>query len=103
MIKNLPEWKPLSSTLFKIQSMDKKIAFKSFRCSSSGYIAKPSVRDYIFQNTGRFCKICKSTDNLQIDHIKSVWYCFKNSLLEYCNTQGNLQVLCRKCNTSKKP
>lgn len=99
-----PQWKPTRKTINLIdESMDSKLAFKSFRNSSSVFIKKPEVRDIVFKKSNNKCAQCYSDENLQIDHIKSVLECFKKGLIYYCNQLINLQVLCSKCNTSKKP
>lgn len=60
------------------------------------YISKKEVRNYIFERDGYKCLKCGSKENLQIDHIISVYKNGKNEL-------ENLQTLCKKCNCSKNP
>lgn len=103
MTKKFPDWKPQNSTVRKISSMDKKIAFKAFRSSCSGFISRKDVRQIILTNHNSICVNCGSTDNLQIDHVKSVWFCFRNNLINQANSENNLQLLCSKCNAGKKP
>lgn len=99
-----PIWSPLKTTLRKIGStLNEKQAFKSFRNSSSGFVKNEIVRKSILEKCGNKCVNCNSVLNLEIDHKKSVYYCFKNGLLSFCNTYENLQILCKKCNTSKQP
>ena len=81
--------------------MDENLAFKTFRNTSSAFISNKYVRSYIFNKYKNKCNYCDSIENLEIDHIKSVCRCFKNNLIDYCNTKENLQLLCRKCNSSK--
>ena len=97
-----PIWNPQKITLFKIfEGMDKKIAFKTFRYSSSGFIAKKIVRSIILEKFNYSCVLCNSIFKLEIDHIKSVIFCFQNNLIYECNIESNLQVLCKTCNSSK--
>lgn len=98
-----PKWNPSRKLLNTLQDyIDGKEAFKKFRSSCSAFIKKESVRTFVFKNNDK-CIICFSKENLQIDHIKSVYRCFLDGNFYFCNTQKNLQVLCRKCNTSKLP
>lgn len=101
---NFPTWEPSKKSIEKFRpSLNPKSAFKAFRQSCSSFIKKDDVREFIMDRDLRKCKICESTLNLQIDHIVSVYHCFRNELLYFCNTVDNLQVLCSKCNASKKP
>lgn len=54
----------------------------------------PHLRQRVFQRDGRFCVLCKSRHQLEIDHIKSV---AEGGL----PTLENLRVLCRTCNRSR--
>lgn len=97
-------WKPQNMTLIKINnSFDLKNGFKFFRSSSSAYISNKKVREHVFKKFDYKCVKCNSTENLEIDHIKSVLSCFKSRDIFNCNSIDNLQSLCKKCNTSKKP
>lgn len=99
-----PKWNPQKYTMNRIiNGMDKKISLKLFRSSSSGFIKNPKVRNIILEKCDNKCVLCGSINNLQIDHIKSVYSCFINNLIDFCNTEENLQILCIKCNTSKLP
>lgn len=77
--------------------------YKALRNSSSGFINRADVREYIFKRDDYKCKICGAEDNLTIDHVNSVANC---SLGKYAvkllNTEENLQTLCGGCNCSKK-
>ena len=98
------EWKPSRLTLFRMyECMDKKKRQKYFRAASSAYISKPKVKDYVFRKFNNKCALCGTSENLQIDHIKSVHSCFKSNNINKCNTLSNLQLLCASCNASKKP
>ena len=98
------KWNPQKITLHKmLDVIDWKDGYKHFRSSSSGYISKKSVRDYIFNRYNNKCNYCSSDENLQIDHIESVLSCYQKGHLYFCNSIENLQLLCKKCNLSKKP
>jgi 5-methylcytosine-specific restriction endonuclease McrA len=96
-IIKFPKWKPnrINKMYFDI--------YKRFRKSCSGFIAKKEVREIILKKYNYKCAYCGSKDFLQIDHIKSVKFCFDNNMHSYVNKEENLQVLCRKCNASKLP
>lgn len=99
-----PVWKPTKHTIRKIiGGLNKKEAFKVFRSSCSGFIKKESVRKIILIKSNNKCVLCDSINNLQVDHIISVFRCFLNEKIFECNIESNLQILCKKCNTSKTP
>lgn len=69
--------------------------YKSYiRNQSSNYIKKECVRNFIFKRDGYKCVYCNSEENLQIDHIVSVYNGGQNKIC-------NLQTLCRSCNARK--
>lgn len=99
-----PLWKPQNNTLISIlDGLDRGKAFKLFRSSCSAFISNINVRSVIMKKNNYKCTQCSSYNNLEIDHIISVLDNFKNNTFYDCNTYENLQVLCKKCNTSKKP
>lgn len=103
VVDYFPKWNPQRNTILRIKnSMNVKDAFEAFRNSSSSFIANKKVRSIIFKKYNYKCAYCCSVHNLQIDHKISVAYCFYNGIISYCNTEKNLQVLCSKCNASKK-
>ena len=99
-----PEWKPKSVTRFLINSEDKKLHYKTIRNSSSSFTQQKNVRDFIFKRDNYQCVSCGSKDNLQLDHIHSIYQVANNLYpIELLNTENNLQTLCRKCNAGKSP
>ena len=97
------KWNPQKQTLRVIESIDRKIAFKRFRSSSSAFISNKKVRDYVIDKHGKICYVCNTYLASQIDHVKSVYQCFKTQDYFYCNSIENLKPICSKCNQSKKP
>jgi 5-methylcytosine-specific restriction endonuclease McrA len=111
-IQLFPIWKPLGPTIraFKRSRIAidwnerYQLAYKPLRNSSSCFIKKPEVRNYILARDGNRCKKCGSEEFLQIDHIISVYACVKGLIpFEKLNHESNLQVLCRTCNSAKNP
>ena len=101
---DFPVLKINSITRFIIyEGVNKKDSFNKFRMVSSNFIKRKEVRLILLNKFENKCVICSTNKGLQIDHIKSVKKCFITDTLDYCNTFDNLQVLCVKCNTSKKP
>lgn len=104
-----PKWRPSFKTRILLDEgkglfYGKKSRFyKALRNSSTGFINRPTVRNYILNRDGNKCKNCGSIDNLTIDHIKSVLACSEGLILiEELNVENNLQTLCKSCNSSKK-
>ncbi|WP_336822982.1 HNH endonuclease signature motif containing protein [Sporosarcina sp. USHLN248] len=79
--------------------------FKAYlRNCGSNYIKRPEVRQCILDRYNHQCAECEATQNLQVDHIISVYQGWKQGLdIEVINTLENLQILCRSCNASKLP
>ena len=99
-----PSWNPNAATLITIFGWPQDgLNFKVFRSSCSYFISKPDVRKIVFQKNDNKCCDCGSINDLQIDHIKSVYHCFRNDLIWFCNTEKNLQTLCFNCNSKKAP
>lgn len=102
-IEFFPLWKPHFRTEEKFYSKNRQ-GYKSLRYSSSSFIKRKEVQTAIMEKCNRKCVACGSVQNLQIDHIISVYQAYLNkSLISQLNTYQNLQILCGKCNASKPP
>ena len=103
-MSQFPIWNPNSHTRSKFGSSDRRAAYKALRNSSSGFIARKDVREYIFKRDGHKCYLCGSTEDLQIDHIVSVYQYWKEELpVNELNSEENLVTICKKCNSAKRP
>lgn len=69
-------------------------SYDARRARANSHLQSKAVRKRIFKLRGSFCSRCNSESNLSIDHIVSVYNGGGNE-------DENLQVLCRKCNSSK--
>ena len=99
-----PKWKPQIATERKFGRADFRVRYTALRNSSSAFIKREDVRRYIFSKYGHRCYLCGSTNNLQIDHIVSVYAAAKDSrLINVLNTENNLRPICATCNSSKRP
>lgn len=99
-----PEWNPQYSTTQKAGSSDFETRYKALRNSSSNFIKRKDVRKFIFDKYAGKCYLCGNENNLQIDHIVSVYRCAKGELpIEKLNTENNLALICAKCNYAKLP
>ena len=77
---------------------------KRARRKADSHISKPEVRKAILDRDGHKCRSCGAGDNLQIDHIVSARQAALGAItLDELNEPSNLQVLCRRCNSSKAP
>jgi len=101
---DLPKWKPSRKTVRVISdSLSDLEAYHAFRSSSSAFISRNDVRSIVFNKSGNRCVNCGTENDLQIDHVVSVYSLFKRKKINECNSIDNLQVLCASCNASKLP
>lgn len=98
-----PLWKPHAKTESLFSNTSEKIRYKALRNSSSAFIKRKDVREYIFKRDGYKCS-CGSTSNLEIDHINSVYSASRGKYpIKLLNTPDNLITICKHCNSSKRP
>lgn len=69
-------------------------SYSEKRRVANAYITNPGIRKALFERDGEICKHCDSIENLTLDHIVPVARGGEN-------LQGNLQVLCKSCNSKK--
>lgn len=100
----LPKWNPRRVSFQKMKSDNFKERYKALRNASSNFIKRKYVRDYLLKKYNHKCYICGSSEDLQIDHIVSV-YKFASERLDpfVLNSDENLAVICSKCNSAKNP
>ena len=102
-IDYFPLWKPQMRTEEKFWENTKR-GYKALKNSSNGFVHKKDVRIIIMNKCNNQCIFCNSKDNLQIDHIISIYQAYKTKeLIGILNTYQNLQILCQKCNAAKNP
>lgn len=99
-IKTGLEFSPQKNAFRIAESRGKDELKKYLRNASSGYIKKPAIRKYIYERDGFTCQICGSKENLQIDHIISVYYATKENIYQI-NCLKNLRLLCGSCNARR--
>lgn len=99
-----PIWKPRRATRKAFEDFDFRQRYKALRNSSSAFIKRRDVRDFIMRKYGGKCYLCGNTEKLQIDHIISVYQCaYNKNLIDKLNAEKNLALICLKCNSSKQP
>lgn len=101
-----PKWAPQDKTKRRLDgdTLSKQDKIKILRNSCSGFITKREVREYIFTRDGHKCCICGSSENLQIDHVISVYRFIMDKLdWRHANDESNLRTLCVHCNSKKRP
>jgi 5-methylcytosine-specific restriction endonuclease McrA len=99
-----PLWNPTRETIRRINGVDLKDKFKAIRNSSGAFIAKPEVRSEIFSKCKSVCSFCGSNEDLEIDHVVSVYRAARGEFpIEKLNIRENLQLLCSICNSRKAP
>ena len=101
--KKFPNWNPQYRTFCKFKSDDFRIRYKALRNSSDSFIKRSDVREYVFKKYENKCYLCGCKDNLQVDHIISVYAYAKERIepIETLNGKENLAAICRKCNAAK--
>ena len=103
-MSNFPKWNPQKVTFDKFDSSDFKTRYIALRNSSSAFIKKQDVRNYIFERDNNRCVLCEEQENLTIDHYNSVYRVAKKDVpLRMLNIKENLQTLCFECNSGKTP
>ena len=104
MSQQFPKWKPNVATNSKFGHEEYRVRYKALRNSSSGFIKRKDVKDFLLRKHGRKCAMCGSNELLQIDHIVSVYECAMGNLpIDELNRENNLQLLCSCCNGGKAP
>ncbi len=99
-----PKWNPFDSTIKRFNHKEFDVRYKALRNSSSSFVRRKDVREYIFLRDGKICAECGSKENPTIDHIKSVHACARQEFhYSELNTKENLRVLCNRCNSKITP
>lgn len=102
--KEFPKWNPQRTTLRMCGSSNYRERYTALRNSSSAFIARKDVREYLFKKYNHKCYLCGSTEDLQIDHIVSVYrFAYERIPAELLNSEDNLAAICKKCNLAKTP
>jgi 5-methylcytosine-specific restriction endonuclease McrA len=65
------------------------------RNEANNYIKREAVREFVFARDNYKCVYCGSSEDLQVDHIVSIYQGGEN-------TTENLQTLCKPCNCAKR-
>lgn len=103
--KDFPPWNCQYPTVTRFKDRDRKVRMKALRISSSAFISRSDVREYIFGHKGSRCYIC-GADADQIDHKKPVYEyaCMESEEIKdfsTLNSYENLFPICRHCNASR--
>lgn len=99
-----PNWNPQKKTISMLSNISERIRYKALRNSSSAFIKRKDVRDVVFERDKYKCQICGSSEQLEVDHINSVYSVLKDKYpMSKLNTLENLRTLCKSCNSRKAP
>lgn len=103
-ITDFPEWKPRTTTRYKLKSAKLDDRKKILRNAASNFVKKKDVRDCIFLHKGNKCYLCGEPAT-QIDHKISAYQFAVKKEINYLkmNSFDNLFPICAKCNASKIP
>ena len=103
MAEDFPRWNPVR---MRVSWQGNFMDIKYLRNSSSAFIHKKDVREIIFSDFDNTCACCGSKEVLEIDHVKSIFWFFRNrtkrDILLELNSRDNLQLLCKNCNIDRK-
>ena len=104
MDNKFPDWNPQYGTIHKCKSEDFRTRYKAMRNSSNSFIKRDDVRRFILKKYDYRCYLCGCKDNLQVDHVVSVYAYARERIepLKTLNSEENLAAICAKCNASKK-
>lgn len=95
-------YRPMRRNLSRAKNKGEKAYKKYLRGCGDNYISRVEVRNYVFQEDNYKCVLCGSKEELQVDHITSVYKGWKSDIqLEVINSLDNLQTLCKPCNAGK--
>jgi len=96
------EYKPQFHTFENAKSRGGKHLKRYLRNSSSAYIKKKAVREFVLKRDNYTCTLCGSKSNLQIDHIIPVYQATIENIYEI-NCVNNLRTICNSCNARRVP
>ena len=100
MSSNGLRYKPQLLAFEHARTLRGKQLRKYLRNTSSGYISKPEVKNYILNKYNNRCCFCGNPFNLQIDHIIPVYHATLDNIF-MINSIDNLRLLCISCNTGR--
>lgn len=83
-------FKHFLNNFYKIKELD----YQQPRVIAQKFIGRKKIRDFIFNRDKNKCLKCDSLEKLTLDHIQAIHLGGENKL-------GNLQTLCKSCNSSK--
>ena len=89
------DWKDHANDPSRMSYRDDRRSLRWQRLKAAGGELATDIRSYIFLRGGNSCKSCGTGEDLTIDHVFPISKGGTNHI-------DNLQVLCRRCNSSKK-
>lgn len=93
-----------TKNLSRAKSKGEKSYIKYLRSCGQTFISRQEVREFVFSKDNYKCVECDTSENLQVDHIVSIYRVFKDGIdIREINNIDNLQTLCGSCNSRKKP
>ena len=98
-----PKWKPQYHTSKKFEHPNFRIRYSALRTASSNFTRKKEVLKFLLEKHNGQCVACGHTENLQIDHMVSVYQCATGYIpVTALNSESNLQILCERCHYGKR-
>lgn len=84
------------------KEISKKII--KLRSKSRYRLIKMNAKTKLLERDNNKCQICGSKNDLQIDHIKSLYFFIYNNLdTSMLDNFDNLRILCKRCNAKRNP
>lgn len=99
-----PKCNPHFYSKQRMSSDNPRIRYDALRNVSNHFIRNHDVRRAIFEKCDYKCYLCGAKDDLQIDHVISIYQGAKEKIsYKVINSYENLMAVCRSCNAAKQP
>ena len=97
-------YEPMSRNYGRAKAKGESHFKKYLRSCGHNFVSRPEVREFVFARDNHECVECGNSNQLEVDHKVSIYRVFKDGIdIREVNHLDNLQTLCKRCNSGKKP